>query len=88
MATNNEIKRDDKFKVQWLKLWESEIGKVALQDFKDIVAQLTENAMKAQTQEQAMYFIGRAAGVEYVVEYIEAGKIAGEAVEKEAHKKA
>ncbi len=87
MATNINEPRDDKFKVQWLKFWDSEMGKVAIQDLRDLTTQLAENALKAPTTEQAMYYVGRAAGVEYALDYIMTGIEAGKQVEREAKKK-
>lgn len=88
MATKENQPRDDKFKIQWLKFWDSEMGKVAIQDLRDLATQLAENALKAPTTEQAMYYVGRAAGVEYALDYITAGIEAGKQVEREAKKKA
>lgn len=80
--------RDEKTKVQWLKFFESDLGKLLLQDIKDLGNGLVSNALKATTQEEVMYYMGRASGVEYVLEYIMAGIEAGKKVEKESKKKA
>lgn len=72
MADNNtkDDKRDEKTKIQWLHMWESELGKMALQDFNELQQGLLQQALAVVDPNQMNYFLGRAGGVGYVIDYI------------------
>ena len=75
----------DKAKLEeWKKFWESEMGQEALAKMKSLKMRCLDFAVQAKTDEVTFY-VGRAAGIDLILQDIEAGiRAANEAKKKEA----
>ena len=74
----------DKAKLEeWKKFWESGMGEEALKKMNAIKDQMTMEAMKQGDSNAVMAYIGRAAGIEMVIEDIQAGFEALKKLEEE-----
>lgn len=58
---------------EWKKFWESEMGQRALEKMRNIKQQLVDTSMTQQDEGAIAAYIGRAAGIEIVLEDIQAG---------------
>lgn len=85
MADNNskDEKIDEKTKIQWLHMWQSDMGKLALQDFNELQQGLLQKAMAQTDQNNANYLLRLAGGVGYVIDYVLATCKEAEELEKE-----
>ena len=57
----------------WKKFWESEMGQRALEKMRNIKQQLIDASMSQADVNSIAAYVGRAAGIEMVIEDIEAG---------------
>ena len=64
----------DKAKLQeWKKFWDSEMGKIALEKMNAIKEQMINNSMAQADADTIAAFVGRAAGIELILQDIQAG---------------
>ena len=84
-----EPKAWDKAKLEeWKKFWDSEMGQEALKKMEFLKNDILERALAPAQTEAVTYYVGRAAGVDLVIQDIKAGFDALKELEKEENKKA
>lgn len=82
---NEESKAWDKQKLQeWKKFWESEMGQEAIKKMRAIKEQCLGDAMGEADPNLVAAYVGRAAGVELILQDIQAGITALEMREEES----
>ena len=77
----------DKAKLEeWKKFWESEMGKEALAKMKALKEQCLNVALNPTDPNVIAFYVGRAGGIELVIQDIQAGIRAAEEAKKEQEK--
>ena len=78
----------DKAKLEdWKKFWESEMGQEAIDKMIAIKEQMINNSMAQSNADLVSAFVGRAAGIELILQDIKAGFDALDELKKEDKKK-